>query len=445
MKFLILPTDDWPDLDRLEQGLRKLLDENQTMETVLLVSVFVTNKALSSPGNLGHSRTGSPIERLEIFLTSLRSWSKLAIERSYFFIELDEEFVQYRDLVAAEIESGFANPNIRWKRLLYFKDWAEVSSMIAKDVDLIVLMANDDHAYVHPDSQPFLEFCGEVLDMSSKNNQRALGDLTQLPGPIRRLAHYSPFDFKEGDSRRSFKVTTIHGCCLVTPKLFAEWWVNDFTEGKRIPRPDNPFGPSVEFAPVSLLVPSVEIMRHMDGIGDGTRISRKYNVLRPTCRIEEVAGADSVSRTPLVRYIPWSYSLWPESPYSHSKKRGADLYRMYPLGDSFIEKFRVDLSRLVVAYQKVYAPQLSRELIVNRNSSRLYLCALNTVILLDFATFFNFLIWLFFDLPNQLCIGISVLLFGSGSFPVKFFKKIRNRIFQHLTVRILKHSHLFPN
>lgn len=444
-KFLVLQENVWLNLERLEESLRKVSDENPLMENVLLVSVFVTNKALSSPGNLGHSRTGSPIERLEIFLTSLRSWSNLQIKKSYFFIELDEEFIQYRDLVAAEIESGFADPIVKWERLLYFKDWFEVSSMITKNADLIVLMANDDHAYIHTDPAPFLEFCGEVLDVARKHDQRALGDLTQLPGPIRRLAHYSPFSSEEGYSRRSFEVTTIHGCCLVTPKLFAEWWVKDFTEGKRIPRPDNPFGPSVEFTPAEVLVPSVEIMRHMDGIGDGTRITRKYNVLRPTCRIEGATDASSGKQTLFVHETPWSYSLWPADPYSHSDKGGADLYRMYPLENSFIERVRVDLSRLVVAYQKVYAPQLSRELIVNRNSSFLYLCALNVVILLDFATFFNFLIWVLFDLPNQFCIKIAVLLFGKESLPVKLCKKIRNRIFQHLTVRILRHSRLFPN
>lgn len=422
-----------------------MLKVDPPIKNVLLVSVFVTNKALNPPDNLGDARTQSPVERLEIFLTCLRSWSKLQIKQSCFFIELDEEFVQYRDLVAAEIKLGFTNPVVKWNRLLYFKDWSEVSSTITKDADLIVLMANDDHAYVHTDPQPFLEFCGEVLGVARKNDQRALGDLTQLPGPIRRLAHYSPFDSEEVDSRRSFKVTTIHGCSLVTPKLFAEWWMNDFTEGKRIPRPDNPFGPSVKFAPARIVIPSVEILRHMDGLGDGTRISRKYNVLRPTCRIEEVRDASSGRQIPFIREIPWSYSLWPEDPYSHGKKGGADLYRMYPLGDSFIEKFRVDLSRLVVAYQKVYAPQLSRELIVDRASNFLYLCTLNIVILLDFATFFNFLIWIFFDLPNQLCIRIAILLFGKDSLPVKLCKRIRNRIFQHLTVRILKYSRLFPN
>ena len=416
------------------------------MKNILLVSVFITNKSLSSAGDLGHSRTGSPLERLEIFLTSLRSWSKMGLKNPYFFIELDDDFVDYQDMVAAEIKLNFLDPVIEWRRLLYFDDWLKISIFLDKqDVELITLMANDDHAYVHTDSRPFMEFSKEVFELAERNEGRALGDLTQLPGPIRILSLYSTFNPNKGDSRRSFKVTTMHGCCLVTPKLFAEWWDFDFTEGKRIPRPDNPFGPSVKFVPANVLIPPVEILRHMDGIGDGTRISRKYNVLRPACRILIKDGGDKRHSTGNLVETPWEYGLWPDSPYSHHKSGGPDLYRMFPKSNFPIERFRVDMSRLIVAFQKVYAPQLSRELILRRDSSVFYVSALNIAILLDFATFFNFLMWLLFDLPNQIAIKISIFAFGKNSGIANFLQKVRNRIFQHVTVRILKHSRLFSN
>jgi len=416
------------------------------MKNTLLVSVFITNKSLSSAGDIGHSRTGSSVERLEIFLSSLGSWSKLGVTRAYFFIELDDEFAEFRDLVAAEIEHNFVDPVIKWKRLLYFEDWLKISRELVKQkVDLITLMANDDHAYVQPSPQAFLDFSREVFELSVRNEGRGLGDLTQLPGPIRLLSFYSTTHPNKGDTKRSFKVTTMHGCCLVTPKLFSEWWSSDFTEGKRIPRPDNPFGPSVKFPPVNVLIPSVEILRHMDGIGDGTRITRKYNVLRPSFRIlrdDENAGGNASWK---LEKTPWDYGLWPSSPHSHDKNGGPDLYRIYPRSNSPIERFRVDMSRLIVAFQKVYAPQLTRELILNRNSSVLYVVVLNASILLDFATFFNFLIWFFFDFPNKIAIGVSNVIFGEDSSVSNLLQKIRNRIFQHLTVRILKHSGFFSN
>jgi len=105
----------------------------------------------------------------------------------------------------------------------------------------------------------------------------------------------------------------------------------------------------------------------------------------------------------------------------------------------------VDMSRLIVAFQKVYAPRLSRELILRRDSSVFYVTVLNIAILLDFATFFNFLMWLLFDLPNQIAIKFSIFAFGRDSGVVILLQKVRNRIFQHVTVRILKHSHLFSN
>ncbi len=416
------------------------------MKNTLLVSVFITNKSLNPAGNIGHSRTGSSLERLEIFLTSLRSWSKLGLTQPYFFIELDDDFVEYQEMVAAEIEFNFIEPIIEWKRLLYFEDWFRISTILqTQNVDLITLMANDDHPYVHTDSRPFLDFSKEVFELSQENDGRALGDLTQLPGPIRNLALYSPFNPNKGETQRSFKISTIHGSCLVTPKLFTEWWSSDFTEGKRIPRPDNPFGPSVKFSPTNVLIPRVELLRHMDGIGDGTRITRKYNVLRPSCRIQKSEDdPKGVSPWNLVE-TPWEYGLWPKSPYSHNKNGGPDLYRMFAHTKSPVERIRVDMSRLIVAFQKVYAPQLSKELIEKRDSNVLYVAILNVAVLLDFVTFFNFLIWLLFDLPNQTAIKFSIAVFGKHSGVVHLLQKIRNRIFQHLTVKILRHSGLFSN
>jgi hypothetical protein len=416
------------------------------MKNILLVSVFITNRSLSSAGDIGHSRTGSALERLEIFLTSLRSWSKLGLTRPYFFIELDDDFVEYKDLVAAEIELNFTEAVIQWKRLLYFEDWSKISIILEEqNLDLITLMCNDDHAYVHTDSKPFLDFSMEVLELSERNEGRSVGDLTQLPGPIRILSLYSTFNPNKGDTKRSFKVTTMHGSCLVTPKLFTEWWTSDFTEGMRIPRPDNPFGPSVKFSPANVLIPSVEILRHMDGIGDGTKITRKYNVLRPSCRIQKNEVDLQGNTSWNLMETPWEYGLWPRSPYSHNENGGPDLYRMYPLSNSTTERFRVDMSRLIVAFQKVYAPQLTRELIENRNSGVLYVAMLNVAILLDLPTFFNFLIWLLFDFPNQIAINVSISIFGKNSGVVNLLQKVRNRIFQHLTVRIFKHLRLFSN
>jgi hypothetical protein len=418
----------------------------QPMKNILLVSVFITNKSLNPSGNIGHSRTGSPFERLEIFLTSLRSWSRLGLDDCYFFIELDEDFVEYRNLIALEIESNFIDPHVKWHRLLYFQDWSAISSiLLGQRPDLITLMANDDHSYVHADPQSFQDFCWEILELSQKNQGRGLGDLTHFPGPIRTLAFNSTFGTKKGDSKRSLIATTIHGTCVVTPNLFGEWWEEDFTEGKRIPRPDNPFGPSVEFAPANVLIPSVEIHRHLDGIGCGTRISRKYNVLRPSCRIFENEPSGRGIEAWKVVESQWSYGLWPNTPYSHDKNSNVDLYRMFPVTNSAMERFRVDMSRLIIAFQEVFQPRLSREFILNRDSSFLYVSALNFAILLDFSTFFNFLVWALFDLPNEIAIRLSIKFLGVDSRIVKLLLKVRNRILQHMTVRILKHSRLFSN
>jgi hypothetical protein len=98
-----------------------------------------------------------------------------------------------------------------------------------------------------------------------------------------------------------------------------------------------------------------------------------------------------------------------------------------------------------VAYQKVYAPQLSRELILRKDGSNIYVLSLNIAVLVDFATFFNFLIWILFDLPNQIAIKTSIPIFGKESALVFFLQRVRNRIFQHLSIKLLKNVHVFPN
>jgi hypothetical protein len=415
----------------------------KSLENILLVSVFITNKSLNPAGDLGHSRNGNSLERLEIFLSSLESWSKFQTSSPYFFIELDDEFVCYRDLVASEITKSFIDPKVEWRRLLYYKEWFEISKIFTEqNVDLITLIANDDHAYVHTESKPFQDFSKEVLALSTNNKGRAIGDLTHFPGSIRMLSYYSTFHPKKGTVPRTQKVETIHGCCLVTPKLFSEWWESDFTNGKRIPRPDNPFGPSVQFAPALALTPTVEIMRHMDGYGEGSRISRKYNLLRPSHRLAE--GVDHLESEKLV-VSPWVYGLWPSKPNSYNALGTADLYRMFPQSNLRSEHFRVDLSRLILAYQKAYAPELSRELILKEHCSNLYLLALNITVLTDFSTFINFLIWSFFDLPNKIAIKMSMVVFGETSNMVRVLQRIRNRIFQHLGVRLLKVTSVFSN
>ena len=413
------------------------------LENTLLVSVFITNKSLTQVGDLGHSRTGSSLERLEIFLSSVHSWSMLGLKNAYFFIELDDEFVEYRDVIASEIMMNFNNPIVKWSRLLCFSDWSEISEVLTQqNIDLITLITNDDHPYVQANSQPFQDFVNQVIALSEVNEGRVLGDLTHFPGAIRTLSFYSTFHPNKGESARSHKVKTIHGCCLVTPKLFAEWWAYDFTDGNRIPRPDNPFGPSVQFESSIVLIPQVEILRHIDGYGEGTRLSQKYNVLRPTCRIKERIG--SLDSQKLV-VSPWGYDLWPSVPEFYNKREALDLYNSFSRSNSLMERFRVDVSRLTVAYQKVYAPQLSRELILNRDSSNLYVFAINSAVLVDFATLFNFFIWMLFDLPSQFSIKTSIAILGKTSPIVYFLLKVRNRIFQHLSIKLLKHFKLFSN
>jgi hypothetical protein len=209
----------------------------------------------------------------------------LPIKTQVFYIELGDEFGQFRELVGARIRQIFPNAKMIWSRLSSFDQWKNASKEIDPTTDLILLQSNFDHAYVSANPNDFAEFCRHILE----EGERVLGEITHFPEGISEIA--IPWGaFQNLQTNHSYFVRDTEravGTTLITLKLFKEWWIKDFTNGKMIVRPDNPFGPSVVFPKAKLVIPFFELFRHLDGYEHVGIKSPWAKKIQPCCQVQD--------------------------------------------------------------------------------------------------------------------------------------------------------------
>lgn len=200
---------------------------------------------------------------IDQFLTTVHSMAPLRISSQDFHIELDPEFSSLQNVIEKHILENFPNANINWRRLEYFSEWQLSSRNVPKECDIILLQSNFDHAYVASSPEYFAEF----IKSMKKIDIRVIGEITHWPEAISEIA--SPWKKNQKIELESnyFKRMTSNliGTSLISKNLYKEIWRNDFTNGKRITRPDNPFGPSVLIQPSTHVTPNIELFRHLDG------------------------------------------------------------------------------------------------------------------------------------------------------------------------------------
>jgi len=247
----------------------------------LLLSVFLTNKTLYGANFYGDLAIAS--NKLDQFLTTLHSISQLNLVTQDFYISFDEEYCWAQDLVNVSITRVFPNARVLNYRLDSFDSWQDASALIPKDTDVILLKTNHDHAFVSESVPAFERF---VRDINTFGD-RYIGGITHWPEMVSRLGqHWAKSS--AGDTWNLVAETNMTiGTCLVSRSLFLEWWKVDFTEGKKIVRPDNPFGPSVSFKECPFLVPSTEFFRHLDGYGHVGITSPSAKALRGCCTFSQ--------------------------------------------------------------------------------------------------------------------------------------------------------------
>lgn len=234
------------------------MDDKPSVAAHLLVSVYVTPRALAFqnydlaavPGSGGEFFR---LERFATMLSTLGSLDWLSVCINY---ELDPEWSNFYPEVDAHIRSLFlANLEISHSRFESASEWLKAASRYDPQA-LIFLNSNDDHALLAPEE--FVNFADQMLA-----SKAVLGLVTHFPEF--KGMQYRRFQHLRNPGRCN--VGYALGTTLVSGGFFQSWWEAYLRAypGSRIVRPDNPFGPSVTFAPTLAALPNTELVRHMDG------------------------------------------------------------------------------------------------------------------------------------------------------------------------------------
>lgn len=248
----------------------------------MLLTTFITNEALGK-SNYYKLNEQSTYSRLDQFLSSLHSMKKIGLNAADFYIDFDKANLKYRELVENYIRQNFAQTDCRIfsYRLENFHQWKAAAKNIPAQTNLILLNSNHDHAFIPQETSEYLDF----FRFLESREPTAIGNITHWP------EHISGYGLKKFITLQNKESTFIkergflEGTVLVKNDFFKSWWENDFTGGKRIVRPDNPFGPWIRFGWVKQYIPSTEFFRHMDGYGHVGIKSPQSSSLKPCCQV----------------------------------------------------------------------------------------------------------------------------------------------------------------
>lgn len=282
---------------------------SSSVQVHLLMSVFITDKSLVA--NKKSQIDSQQTSRLDQFLSTAHSMSRLKTTSQDFYLLFDDEYINQRNSVLDWLQNLFPHAQIHDFRLSSFLDWNEAERKIPTNSQLVLLQTNFDHPYIAIEFAPFERFCRNLV----KLGDRVIGEITHWPEAIANLS--APW----GDLQKNHKAIEVFigeckqtiGTCLVSKNLFHEWWEKDFTMGSKIIRPDNPFGPNVTFPESIYAVPKIELFRHMDGYDLAKIVSPWAQGFRPCCSITQQG----------VRHADWNYGTF--SCQKDSKNRGIDL------------------------------------------------------------------------------------------------------------------------
>lgn len=245
------------------------------------MSGYLTNDSLTPPKyyNLSHF----PYSKIDQFLSTLHTLKKLNLATADFYLAYDNEHEKYNQLIADFIRVNFRGTQCRFYqfRLETFAQWQEAGELIPQEATTILLMNNLDHVFVPSDNKYFKEF----IDFLESREEDAIGGIMHWQETITAIGTKRLKKLNTRDPIFYNKTYYTSGTTVVKPGFFKSWWVNDFTGGQRIVRPDNPFGPYVNFDWCNRYIPSREFFRHLDGYGHAGVSASQAQYLRPCCRL----------------------------------------------------------------------------------------------------------------------------------------------------------------
>jgi hypothetical protein len=231
---------------------------------------------LISAGNYGIEESKNL--RPEQLLTTIDTTSRIQAKKTHVNLSVDPnydmDYVEFWNFIKIKTFQSIVNP-----RLERYTDWKKVSDEIKSDC--VLLMANHDHAFLHDDGVLFQEF----VDFISKQPIGCLGAVTHWPEYMSTSKLETTTQQIGGLPILETKANEVIGTVLVRRETFQSWFLEDFTNGSKFVRPDNPFGPSVEIRERQMFIPPFEFFRHLDGYGHIGINSNYTSNLRPTIQL----------------------------------------------------------------------------------------------------------------------------------------------------------------
>ena len=259
------------------------------------MSVYLTDVPLYRSNFQELSVNKSPNQnKVDQFLSTLHSIQKIKFDSAEIYFELAKEYSEFKDQIINQIKKCVPKASIYFSRLECFDDWKVAAGKIPTSAQIVLLKANHDHVFLPQNVDSFYQFLSNLLSFG----EQFVGEITHWPEFIGDVRSRS-WEKTAKSNEINFITTTTNaiGTCAISPAFFKSWWVNDFTKGSRIVRPDNPFGPSVIFAPVKRVVPTMEFFRHLDGPAYPEVTAPVSAPLRACC----------IADSKIIKHTDWTY------------------------------------------------------------------------------------------------------------------------------------------
>jgi hypothetical protein len=289
-----------------------------------------------------------PFFRIGRCLTGFQTLKRVEFESVRVHFDTDPAWLYLKPVIARAIQQIIPSAEVITERLYFASDWVKASRKYSPS-DVILLHANDDHALLDNASVRELERLANVLKEHEKNPMAAVTHFPEFSSMAssRAKGTTGPSGF------RQFPVRSAVGSTLVRGDFLQSWFVEEkFGATEVIVRPDNPLGRSVRFPESQILVPNLEVMRHMDGYA---------HVLthRPLAPLRNLVLFTPHNREQSFQFLSetWETGLWPQRLFGF-RGSGCDLHITDPSGiDGFWSLVRVQVAIIQLYWGFRFSPR----------------------------------------------------------------------------------------
>lgn len=306
----------------------------------LLASVYAAQSGIGTESYmLGNTKEDSRTFSARRLLTGMRSLANVNWTKVHIYWEAQDLGKEDVEFIDSELRTLFPKATVVRGTLETARRWSTALSHFDSD-EAVLIHANHDHALL-PGKEESLEKISRRL--VGPNPEHKLAMVTHFPEQVAQLAKLRPLAGGPlawgGDL---IKTSSAWGTVLANVGFALTWWDEKKFQHSKITRPDNPFGPSVSFTQVDLIIPNTEIMRHLDGYSH-------VGILDPAAALINQYDEEFSKRD-------WAQSLWPKRAFAFNVN-GPDLIRTSCMqGEKKpFDKFRIGMARLDVAWSlKIY-------------------------------------------------------------------------------------------